>query len=121
MLVRSIRKDENGYSEWQFGHSTTDYINAQKQINQDIYTKLYEFKYDAFQALQNGIDWRTRLGYHNQKNILDEDIKALIESVEGVLTISDFVSNQENRHYSCECKIYTIYSGQEYIDFNFSI
>lgn len=121
MLVRSIRKDENGYSEWQFGHSISDYVDKQKQINQDIYTSLYEFKYDAFWALQNGIDWKTRLGYHNQKELLDEDVQNVIENIDGVLSLENFVSEQINRNYSCQCKIYTIYTGQEYIDFTFSI
>lgn len=121
MITRAIRKDEEGFEEWQFGHSYTDYRDKQQQINQDIYTALKEFKYDCFFALQNGIDWKTRLGYKNQKNLLDDDIQALIRNRYGVLSILDFQSNLTGRHYDCSCTIFTIYSGQEGVNFEFSI
>lgn len=121
MITRAIRNDEENHEEWQFGHGFSDYKKEQQQINQDIYTALYEFKYDCFFALQNGIDWYSRLGYKNQKELLDNDVQTLINSRYGVLSISDFESSVIDRHYTCTCVIYTIYSGQEGIDFNFSI
>lgn len=118
MLVRSIKKDDNGYEEWLFGHSFADYRSKQNQIAQDIYTSLYEWKYDCFFALNNGIDWYTRLGMKNQKELLDEDIVACIQNRQGVLSVFDFESNVIGRHYTCNCKVFTIYSGDELlIDF----
>ena len=70
MKVRAIKKDENNHSEWCFGHSLGDYRYGQTQVIQDIYTALYEWKYNCFFALENGIDWYTRLGFKNQKDIL---------------------------------------------------
>lgn len=120
MLVRSIKKDNENFSEWQFGHSFADYKTKQNQIVQDIYTALYEWKYDCFFALENGIDWYTRLGNKNQKNLLDEDIITTIQNRIGVLNVFDFTSNLINRHYTCSCKVFTEYSNDE-LNIEFSI
>ena len=92
MQVRVVKKDEYGNEEWSFGHSYSDYKRGLYQVMQDIYTALYEWKYDCFFALQNGIDWATRLGYLDQKDRLDADIQSKIESREGVLLVTDFSS-----------------------------
>ena len=113
MLVRSIIKDENNFSEWCFGHSFADYRNEQNQIAQDIYTALYEWKYDCFFALENGIDWYTRLGTKGQKELLDDDIIKRIQAREGVLSVYNFSSSVTGRHYSCSCKVFTEFSGNE--------
>lgn len=120
MIVRSIIKDNEGFEEWLFGHSFADYRTQQNQIAQDIYTALYEWKYDCFFALENGIDWYTRLGSKNQKELLDNDIIACIQKREGVLNVFDFNSNLTGRHYTCSCKVFTEYSGNE-LNIEFSI
>lgn len=120
MQVRAIKKDIEGHSEWQFGHSLSDYKFEQSQIVQDVYTALYEWKYDCFFALQNGIDWYTRLGFKGQKEVLDNDIINVIQNRQGVLSVYDFNSLLEERHYSCTCKIFTEYSTSEY-NIEFSI
>lgn len=120
MIVRSIRKDNEGFEEWQFGHSFADYRSAQNQIMQDIYTALYEWKYDCFFALENGIDWYVRLGSKNQKELLDEDVYNTILNRQGVLSAFDFNSNVSGRHYTCSCKVFTEYSDNE-LNIEFSI
>lgn len=120
MQVRAIKKDNEGYSEWTFGHSLFDYRFEQNQIAQDIYTALYEWKYDCFFALENGIDWYTRLGNKNQKELLDLDIIQTIKSRPGVLDVFEFESNVSERHYTCSCKVFTEYSGSE-LNIEFSI
>ena len=110
MLVRKIKKDSNGCSEWCFGHSFSDYRSGQSQIAQDIYTALYEWKYDCFFALENGIDWATRMGKKSQKELLDNDVIATIQNREGVLSVYDFNSILSGRDYSCSCNVYTEYS-----------
>lgn len=121
MLVRSIKKNDEGYSEWMFGHSYADYRNAQNQIMQDIYTALYEWKYDCFFALENGIDWYTRLGTKGQKDFLDQDVVDIIQNRQGVLSVFDFNSSVEGRHYTCSCKVFTEYSGDNELNINFAI
>lgn len=113
MLVRGIKKDNENFSEWCFGHSYADYRTEQNQIAQDIYTALYEFKYDCFFALENGIDWYTRLGSKGQKELLDDDVIKTIQNREGVLNVFDFTSNVNGRHYTCSCKVFTEFSNNE--------
>lgn len=120
MLVRAIRNDEEGYSEWLFGHSFADYRTKQNQIIQDIYTALYEWKYDCFFALENGIDWYTRLGSKNQKALLDDDVEQTIKNRQGVLAVYDFDSSVTGRHYTCSCKVITEFSGDD-LSIEFSI
>ena len=119
MQVRVVRKDDAGNEEWSFGHSMSDYRNGLYQVMQDIYTALYEWKYDCFFALENGIDWATRLGYTKQKDLLDNDIQEKIQSREGVLSVTDFQSVMAGRSYSCSCNVYTQYSDEvEKVEFS---
>lgn len=113
MLVRAIIKDNEDFSEWQFGHSFADYKNKQNQIVQDIYTALNEWKYDCFFALENGIDWHTRLGNKNQKELLDNDIINVIQNRIGVLSVFNFDSTVTGRHYTCKCGVFTEFSENE--------
>lgn len=120
MLVRSIIKDNSGYEQWLFGHSFADYRNKQNQIAQDIYTALMEWKFDCFFALENGIDWYTRLGSKNQKQLLDDDVIETIQNRQGVLSVYDFNSDVVGRHYTCNCKVITEFSGDD-LNIEFSI
>ena len=120
MLVRAIRKDNEGCSEWCFGHSFGDYKKDQYQIAQDIYTALYEWKYDCFFAMENGIDWATRLGKKGQKELLDTDIINTIENRIGVLSVVNFSSSINDRNYNCNCGVFTEFT-EEPITINFAI
>ena len=112
MLCRAIRKDSNGCSEWCFGHSYGDYKSGVNQVAQDIYTALNEWKYDCFFALENGIDWYTRMGKTNQKQLLDDDVLNKIKSREGVLSVYDFNSTLNDRNYVFTCSVFTSYSTE---------
>ena len=120
MQVRATQKDSEGYSEWLFGHSIADYKNGLNQIIQDIYTALYEWKYNCFFALDNGLDWSSWLGYKGQKDLLDQDIIEVIQNRQGVLNLSNFNSTLESRHYYSSCEVFTEYSVEP-ITINFSI
>lgn len=120
MLCRAIRMDNTEHEEWLFGHSLADYRSKQSQIAQDIYTSLKSWKYDCFFALENGIDWYTRLGNKNQKELLDNDIIQTIQNRPGVLDLFDFNSNVNGRHYTCSCKVFTEYPENE-LNIEFSI
>lgn len=120
MLVRAIKKDSNGCSEWCFGHSFGDYKSELSQIAQDIYTALHEWKYDCFFALENGIDWSTRMGKKSQKEYLDNDVINTIQNRQGVISVADFNSNLTERNYTCSCSVYTEFSDQ-LLNIDFSI
>lgn len=120
MLVRAAKKSNNGSLEWQFGHSFGDYKSGLSQIGQDIYTALGEWKYDCFFALENGIDWSTRMGKKNQKEFLDEDVQNIIRNRQGVISLVNFDSNLTERNYTCNCSVFTEYSSEP-LEINFTI
>lgn len=109
MKVRAITKDGNSLS-WRFGQGLSCYKTEQNAIEQDVYCALLEWKNDCFFDLEAGIDWRTRLGSKNQKELLDVDIVNIIENRYGVLSVTDFVSNVIDRVYTCQCEVFTIFS-----------
>lgn len=120
MLVRRIKKSTNGgLHEWVFCRGLSAYVGQQEAVKQDILTSLYCFTNDCFYDLNFGIDWLTRLGYKNQKDLLDTDIQDIINDRAGVIRVQDFSSTLVGRAYSCSCKVYTEYS-QDFIDLDFS-
>jgi len=122
MLVRKVVRDSAGCEEWCFGHSQSDYIKDQDQIAQDIYTALYEWKYDCFFAMQNGIDWATRMGKRGQKELLDDDIINTIQNRIGVISVVNFTSflDVESRNYTCSCGVFTEFTNEP-ITINFAL
>ena len=102
--------DNNG--DWTFGQGQLNYATKQKAIEYDIVQKIREWFQDCFFALQNGIPWSIRLGSHNQKELLDDDLKEIIRNADGVLEILSFESIVNERRYRAQTSIYTIYSTQ---------
>lgn len=107
MRVRNL--DTNG--DWTFGQSQLNYVKEVNAITLDVKMRLMEWLKDCFFALQKGIAWSIRLGYHNQKDLLDEDIKAVVLGTKGVLNLSGFESIVLGRRYRATMTIYTQYSG----------
>lgn len=105
--------------DWTFGQSLTNYVNSAYALAIDNKMKLLEFTNDCFFALQNGIPWLERLGMKNQKQLLDQDVIRIAQSVEGTLNITDFQSTVSDRHYSCSYNVFSIYSaGAQPINFD---
>ena len=106
MRVRNI--DSN--NDWKFGHSNSDYVREAYAVALDIKLKIREWYQDCFFAEQNGIDWKTRLGAHNQKELLDNDLLRIAKSVEGVISAFGFNSNVDGRRYRASFQVYQSYS-----------
>ena len=107
------RLDSNG--DWDFGHSQSSYyIDNAQSVGLNIITQLREWYRDCFFALENGIDYPTRLGSFNQKENLDNDIQYIILNSQDVVDITSFTStmSRETRHYTCEAKVLHIYSDE---------
>lgn len=120
MITRAIKNNEDSSRRvWVFCRGLTAYKKEQKSIEQDIKSALLEFKYDCFWALQSGIDWLTRLGAKNQKELLDNDVIRTIQNRFGVISVQDFQSNVVDRTYACQCDVFTIFSQDSYL-FTFS-
>lgn len=111
MLVRAILNNQDSSSRnWVFGRGYSSYKSGQSAIAQDVKSAMLEFENDCYWALQNGIDWLTRLGFHNQKEALDNDVITTIQNRDGVINIESFESQVIDRAYLAQCQIYTIYS-----------
>ena len=106
MRVRNL--DKNG--DWSFGKGQSDYVRNIDSVVLDVQMRLKEWYRDCFFNLEQGIPWNIRLGSHNQKELLDQDIQQTALSVEGVLNIFNFSSVVIGRRYTCQFDIYTIYS-----------
>ena len=119
MKVRAnkIENDDTTFS-WIFGRGLSSYKKEKSAIEQMIRSRLLSFKFNCFFALQDHIDWKRRLGYKNQKDLLDNDIKEVILGTSGVYDVTDFDSVVEDRAYSCQCSVVTKYS--DIINFSFS-
>lgn len=115
MRIRNL--DKNG--DWQFGKSQSNYVRNAYAVGLDIKMKIREWFGDCFFALQNGIPWQIRLGKKNQKQLLDNDILSIAQSVEGVLGITDFTSQVIGRRYRCSFKVYQMYSTES-LDIDFA-
>lgn len=115
MRVRIL--DKKG--DWTFGQSQSNYAKNISAVALDIKMKLREWYQDCFFNLEAGIPWDVRLGSHNQKELLDEDIQQVVMSVEGVLNIFDFKSSVEDRRCRCQMNVYTQFSG-EYLPISFN-
>lgn len=120
MLVRVIKNNEDMSKRvWVFCRGYSAYKNKQPAIAQIVKSSLLEFKNDCYFALQSGIDWVTRLGAKNQKDLLDNDVQRIIQNRWGVLSVQNFQSSIVERAYSSTCNIYTVFSEDAY-SFNFS-
>ena len=114
MRIRNL--DQN--HDWTFGNSQSNYVRNINAVALDIKMRLYEWYQDCFFNLEQGIPWKTRLGSHNQKELLDTDVRTTAQAVEGVLNIFDFTSQVNGRTYRCQFNVYTIYSTETvHIDF----
>lgn len=120
MLVRAISNNQDSSSRnWVFGRGYSSYKSGQSAVAQDIKSALLEFENDCYWALQNGIDWLTRLGFHNQKEALDNDVINTIQSRSGVIAVQNFESQEIDRSYFAQCQVISIYSENP-INFSFN-
>lgn len=108
MRIRKVDKN----NDWCFGNGQADYLIDLEAIKQDIILRLQEWYNDCFFNLEQGIQWDVRLGYTNQKLLLDNDVKKTVLSVTGVLNLYNFVSQVNGRKYSCSFDVYTEYSTE---------
>ena len=107
MRLRNL--DDNW--DWTFGQSQLNYVKEQKSILLDVQMRLKEWFQDCFFALEKGIPWSLRLGFHNQKDYLDKDIKNVVLGTPGVLNLSNFESLTNGRRNRATMSIYTQFLG----------
>ena len=106
-----IRNTDTNW-DWTFGNGQSNYVREISAVKVDIKMRLLEWYNDCFFNLTQGIPWDVRLGSHNQKDLLDQDVFATVQSVNGVLSVFNFESNVVGRKYTCSLDVYTMYSSE---------
>jgi len=110
MIIRAI--DEDG--DWTFGKGKSSYKRDQLALNQNLKTKLLEWKGDCFFDNGAGIDWKNRLAKRSQLIPLQNDIRSLIAKVDGVVEVLtvDVSFNSISRKLDLSYSVKTIYSTE---------
>lgn len=97
-------------NDWKFGKGKSDFLKENSAIGLNIKTRILSWKNDCFFDLPAGIDWNNRIGSKNQKDLLDADLKRIILDSEGVTGLESFSSSVNNRSYTADFSISTIYT-----------
>lgn len=106
MLFRNL--DENG--DWTFGRGKSDYVSANRAVGLNIKTRLKSWVGDCFFDQTAGIDWYNRLGSTGQRELLELDLKRVIQQTEGVTGILSFDTFLNGRNFTAEYSVETVYS-----------
>jgi hypothetical protein len=109
--IRSL--NENG--DWTFGKGRADYKNQANGLKQHIISRLKEWRTDCFFAQNNGVDWNNRLGYKNQEELLEDEIRDMLLKTDEVLEVINVNANIKQRQATVTAIIKTIYSNSETI------
>ena len=106
MKIRALDAD----GDWTFGNNLSNYLLGQDAIEQDIATKLKEWKNDCFFNVDAGIMWEERYGKKGQESLLELDIRKIILSCEGVVELILVNIQNIDRTLKIEYVFSTIYS-----------
>lgn len=107
MIIRNL--DEN--HDWVFGSGKSNYLSGNDAIALNIQTRLLSWLNDCFFDMGAGIDWLNLLGSLGQKNMLDVNIRRVIQQsygVTGLVTFNSTLSAQ--RVFNANYTINTIFS-----------
>ncbi|MDE2019604.1 MAG: hypothetical protein KGJ13_04635 [Patescibacteria group bacterium] len=108
MIIRQITASR----DWTFGKGQNNYISGEAAIEQNLLTKLLEWKGDCFFNMFTGVDWNNRLDIGQQANLLQE-IKQVALSSFGIIGVSQLSGALSNRADSITMQIETIFSPSE--------
>lgn len=107
MSIRAL--DTNG--DWTFGNGLLDYKVQQKEIEQDLTTKILSWKNDCFFDLDAGVDWTNYLGNYQTENEIKKSIVNIVNKTTGVVSLNSYEAFlNENRNLRILLNITTIYS-----------
>jgi hypothetical protein len=107
MIIRKVDSE----NDWRFGKGKADYARDEQAIEQNINGRLLSWVGDCFWALNDGVDWKSRLDI-GQEEALSEECKNIILSSEGVVGITSVVVSlgRDSRMISIAYDVDTIYS-----------
>ncbi len=111
MIFRNLDAD----GDWTFGSGRGNYIAGNPAIGLNIKTRILSWVGDCFFNQGAGIDWVNRLGSKNQRALLELDLRRIILQSFGVTGIISVATVLNNRNFTANYSVNTIFS-QEYID-----
>ena len=107
MIIRNL--DSN--HDWTFGNSQANYLRDDAATLLNIQTRLLSFLNNCFWALDEGIDWWTRLNRGQEEN-LENDIQNIILQTPNVASVNAIdVALDANRQLNCSYSITTDYDN----------
>lgn len=106
MIFRSL--DANG--DWNFGRGQSDYLSTNAAIGANIQTRILSWLNDCYFSLNSGVDWLNRLGDAGQRDLLELDIRRIIQQSVGVTGITSLDIIIIGRKLTATYNIDTIFS-----------
>lgn len=105
-----IRKVIGG--DWTFGQGLGNYNQDEAAIDENIQTRLLSWVGDCFFALQDGVDWSSRLDV-GQQTALEDEVRSVILASFGVVAVNSVIAvfDGTTRLFSLNYNIDTIFSA----------
>jgi len=104
MIVRAL----DSLGDWTFGKGKNNYLRDKDALIQSLKTRILSWQGDCFFAKQDFVDWNNLLDI-GTKDLLDMEINRVILQTQGVLKINSNVSIVNERNYSAQIDINTVY------------
>lgn len=98
MIIRKI----DGENDWTFGKGLSNYATDELAVEENIKTRILSWVGDCFFALNEGIDWKSRLDV-GQKVALEQEIRAMILNSYGTIGI-----NSVDVNFSGTTRLFTV-------------
>lgn len=107
MIIRTV----DGENDWNFGKGIASYASAEQAINENVKHRLLSWVGDCFFALNDGVDWKSRLDI-GQQSALEQELRSVIMNSEGVMAVNSVavVFTGSSRLFTITFNIDTIYS-----------
>lgn len=108
MAIRAL----NGQHDWTFGMGKNSYLQDEKEIVENLETRVLSFLGDCFFATDEGIDWFNLLGSLNKRaEEIEYKVQEVIKNTPGVVGINSVdVVTGANRKLTIQYSIDTIFS-----------
>lgn len=112
MIFRQI----TAQGDWLFGKGISGYARQEAAVELNIRTRLLSWKGNCFWALNDFVDWLSRLDKGQEDNLNRELQNVILQSF-GVVAINSFVGrlNRKTRGYQVTFDIATIF-GQSFVN-----
>jgi len=105
MKFRSLDKN----NDWNFGQGKNSYVQDNDAIALDIKTAVLSWVGDCFFSKNDYIDWHRFLDKGQEEN-LQAALISVIAQRQGVVSVTNLSYNLEDRDFSAEYDVVTIYS-----------